>query len=342
VRAWDLNARELATVTPFANTLHDSNAKVVLVGDTSVGKTGLALVLTGRPFKPTESTHGRFVHLFETLEARHADGYPGVREILLWDLAGQPGYGYLETSANEGWRISELRSLVCESISWDSLPTVSSTDLFQRVRSFLLEEKRSERLLSVEDDLYRAFVRTEGTDDTTMFKDQVHTCIGRMESQGLLRRISFGGLVLLQPELLDGYASMLVNAAKEEPDGLGSIPTEDVLAGRFKMPQEERLKNKDQEKLLLLATAEELIGREIALKEVANDGSYFIFPSQLTREPGALDMQGGPAVVFEFHGAVLNIYVTLAVRLSHREFFKKADMWKNAATYRARRVAACR
>ena len=46
---------------------------------------------------------------------------------------------------------------------------------------------------------------------------QFETCIGRVESRGLIRRLSFGNFVLLQPELLDAYASAFVNAVKEEP-----------------------------------------------------------------------------------------------------------------------------
>jgi small GTP-binding protein len=63
------------------------NAKVVLVGDSGVGKSGLALVLTGQGYRPTSSTHGRHVWTYER------SGTPEeTREILLWDLAGQPGY----------------------------------------------------------------------------------------------------------------------------------------------------------------------------------------------------------------------------------------------------------
>lgn len=423
LRIWELDASKLSTGSLFADTVHYANAKAVLLGDSGVGKSGLSLVLTGKQFKPTDSTHGRFVHVFENFEVRHGDGHSGVREILLWDLAGQPGYrmihqlhlddvavalvvfdsrsetdpfagvrhwaralrlaealqgpaapkmkkflvaartdrggpgvssdrieavrrdlgfdGYILTSAKDDCNIAELKSLIRDSIQWDSLPIVSSTDLFQRVKALLLEEKRSERLLSVEDDLYRTFLRAEGSMDAPALKEQFHTCVGQMESHGLLRRFSFGGLALLQPELLDSYASMLVNAAKDEPDGLGSIATEDVLAGRFKMSRHERLQNKEQEKLLLLATAEELIDREIALREVANDGSYFVFPSQLTREPAALASPGGPAEIFEFQGAVMNIYATLAVRLSHSGFFSKAEMWKNAAAYNAQTGGRC-
>ena len=94
---------------------HYRNAKVVLVGNSSVGKSGLGLVLAGRKFRATESTHGRHIWLMEnatavgrallpvefaaanaSLKTTGRDAHPTdtaeMRETLLWDLAGQPGY----------------------------------------------------------------------------------------------------------------------------------------------------------------------------------------------------------------------------------------------------------
>src|SRR5256885_16792295 len=101
---------------------------------------------------------------------------------------------------------------------------------------------------------------------------EFETCIGRVESRGLIRRLSFGNFVLLQPELLDAYASALVNAVKDEPEGFGSISEAKVQAGDFSIPRDERIHNKEQEKLLLLAMVEDLLHSEIALRETAEDG----------------------------------------------------------------------
>ena len=68
------------------------NAKVILLGDTGVGKSGLGLVLSGRPYQATDSTHGRNVWTLDAQEVETATGGTQTREILLWDLAGQPGY----------------------------------------------------------------------------------------------------------------------------------------------------------------------------------------------------------------------------------------------------------
>ncbi|SNY55135.1 hypothetical protein [Paractinoplanes atraurantiacus] len=69
-----------------------ANAKVVLLGDTGVGKSGLAMVLAGEPYAPTDSTHARKVRTFDACEVERPDGSVERREILLWDMAGQPAY----------------------------------------------------------------------------------------------------------------------------------------------------------------------------------------------------------------------------------------------------------
>ncbi len=423
VEVFSLNSDVVPELVNKSDTVHYANAKVVLVGDTSVGKTGLGLVLSGKTFKATESTHGRHVFIFERREITPVQGQRETREILLWDLAGQPGYrmihqlhldevsvalvvfdsrsevdpfagvrhwsralrlaeslqpptappmkkflvaarsdrgsvdvsrerlhalvrdlqfdGYFETSAKEGWHIQELREKIQQAITWEALPRVSSTALFQKLQRYLIEEKRKGRILSVEDDLFRAFASETGLQSDDSVRATFSGWIGRLEAQGLLRRLSFGELVLLQPELLDTYASMLVNAAKDEPDGLGSIPEDVLLSGRFRMPAAERLQNRETERLLLLATTEELLAREIALREAADDGVYYIFPSQFRRERPEFTDDTNRRIVFEFKGPVLNIYTTLAVRLSHCGFFTKDEMWQNAATYIANGGSRC-
>ncbi|MEW6738023.1 MAG: toll/interleukin-1 receptor domain-containing protein, partial [Acidobacteriota bacterium] len=161
------------------------------------------------------------------------------------------------------------------------------------------------------------------------------TCIGLVESQDLIKRLSFGNLILLQPELLDAYASAIVNAAKDQPDGVGSIAEEDVLAGKFQIPPDERIPDKEQEKLLLIAMVEDLLRHEIALREQTEEGVQLVFPSQLRRERPDLPDPDGKAVSFTFEGPVLNIYATLVVRLSHSGRFKRKEMWKDAASYKA-------
>ena len=399
------------------------NAKVVLLGDTGVGKSGLGLVLSGQEYQATESTHGRRVWTFDTQDVEVPGLGQQTREVLLWDLAGQPGYrlvhqlhlneiavavvvfdsrsetdpfsgvkhwvralaqarrlddtvtplrtylvaaradrggvavsrqrieamiddlgldGFFQTSAKEGWQIVDLKDAIAGAIAWDALPMVSSSLLFDSIKQFLLEEKNQGRVLSTADDLFRGFARTQerGTDHDAL-RGSFETCIGRVASRDLIRRLRFGGLVLLQPELLDAYASALVQAAKEEPDGLGFIWEDDALAGRFRLAAEERIADQAQEKLLLIATVEELLRHEIALKETTDQGVDLVFPSQFTRErPDAPDI-GGKQVTFGFEGPLHNIYASLAVRLAHSSLFRRQTMWQNAASYRAAGGGTC-
>lgn len=422
VRIWKLDTAKIFGESPRISASY-ANAKVVLLGDSGVGKSGLGLVLSGQLYRETESTHGRQVWTLESQEIDLGEGHRETRETLLWDLAGQPGYrlihqlhlnevavalvvfdsrsetdpfagvrhwdralrqaqqvyggntplkkflvaaradrggigvsreriealvrdlgfeGYFATSAREGWQIADLAAALRAAIPWDGLPRVVSTELFQRIKDFLVEEKKSGRLLSTSDDLYAAFCRSAGAPAASdELRAQFETCIGRVEARDLIRRLSFGGLVLLQPERLDAYASAIVHAARDEPDGLGSMAEEIVRAGRFRMSDDERIADKTREGLLLIATVEDMLRHEIALREKADDGAYLIFPSQLTRERADLPDPQGKEVILAFEGPVLSIYATLAVRLAHSGIFSRDELWKNAATYRGKLGGLC-
>jgi len=66
-----------------------TNAKVVLLGESGVGKSGLANRLTTDHYEHTESTHGMRVERV-ALPIHTEDGID--REVWLWDLAGQEDY----------------------------------------------------------------------------------------------------------------------------------------------------------------------------------------------------------------------------------------------------------
>jgi len=66
-----------------------TNAKVVLLGESGVGKTGLANRLIGNHYESTDSTHGMRV---ERLVLPQTTKASMEREVWLWDLAGQDDY----------------------------------------------------------------------------------------------------------------------------------------------------------------------------------------------------------------------------------------------------------
>jgi small GTP-binding protein len=67
-----------------------TTAKVALVGDSGVGKTGLGWKLAHGEFKEQASTHGQQFWVIDEWGATRADGTQC--EAVLWDLAGQPDY----------------------------------------------------------------------------------------------------------------------------------------------------------------------------------------------------------------------------------------------------------
>lgn len=413
IDCYELDYAVLDGLDTGAGSRRYGNAKVVLLGDTGVGKSGLGLVLSGQPYRATDSTHGRNVWTLDTEEASTPDGGTQAREILLWDLAGQPGYrlvhqlhlnevavalivfdsrsetdpfagvkywvralsqarrlegataipfrtylvaartdrggagvsaerirsllgelgidGFFETSAKESWQISDLGQAVRDGIDWGALPVISSSTLFDDIKQFLTRQKELGRLLATVDELFRTY----GGDEQT--RASFETCIGLVEGRGLIKRLHFGGLVLLRPEALDAYASAMVLAARAEPDGLGFITETAALDGTFPMADTERVTDRGQEELLLIATVQELLRHEIALKE----GPDLVFPSQFTRErPGAPEVPG-TAVVFGFEGPLHHVYATLAVRLSHSLLFGREEMWQNASSFTATAGGRC-
>lgn len=275
--------------------------------------------------------------------ARCDRGGIGVSRERLEVFLGQHQFdGYFETSSKEGWGIAEVRRAIVSNINWDALPKVSSTELFQRIKDFLLVEKQGGRLLVAEDDLFMAFLKSgQAPVQTDDLIEQFETCIGLVEAQGLIRRLSFGSLVLLQPERIDAYASALVNAVKNDPDGLGVIQEDWVYAGKFPMSKDERLPNPESERLLLIAMIEDLLRHEIALREQGPDGCLLVFPAQSTREYPDLRDPSGKSVTFTFEGPVANVYATLCVRMAHSGEFERKGMWKNAATYKAQDNGVC-
>ncbi len=431
INDWDrVDSAPPATTTTYAN------AKVLLLGDSGVGKSGLAMVLAGKEFRPTESTHGRRIWPLPAIDPAADEHEPSgdSREVMLWDLAGQPGYRivhqlhldgaalalilfdaksettplagvlhwaravrhahpaaegglptflvaaradrgginvsdqriqklmadfgltqYFKTSAKEGMDTGLLRSRLLAAIDWSRIPEVTSTTLFAAVKKFVMEQRPSILLAPINElcRLFQAEVPSgvqlltgresvlEPAGEQPLVPDPAgltsvfEGCIARLESAGLVKRLKFGDYVLLQPELLDAYAGAMVNAARDEPDGLGSILETAVVNVDFPVPAAERVRDQLQERLLVLATLEELLLRELVLREPTKDGVQLVFPSAYRRDLPTSEMPRGDGVVFRFEGPIENIYATLIVRLTRSDRFRRVDTWQSAARFAA-------
>jgi small GTP-binding protein len=87
LRVWDLP--QAGAIVGAADVARYTNAKVVLVGESGVGKTGLAIRLVEDRWQETGSTHGMNVW---QLDLPEVETIGMEREVWLWDFAGQPDY----------------------------------------------------------------------------------------------------------------------------------------------------------------------------------------------------------------------------------------------------------
>ena len=90
LNVWDLDLSVLLGEERATDSVPYITARLALVGDSGVGKTGLGYRLAHGVFKEHSSTHGQQFWVIDAFGHRRADG--ATCEAVLWDLAGQPDY----------------------------------------------------------------------------------------------------------------------------------------------------------------------------------------------------------------------------------------------------------
>jgi WD40 repeat protein/GTPase SAR1 family protein len=81
---------EIETFGGDADTVGYTTARIALLGDSGVGKTGLGWRIAHDEFREQASTHGQQFWVIDKLGSTRSDGTQC--EAVLWDLAGQPDY----------------------------------------------------------------------------------------------------------------------------------------------------------------------------------------------------------------------------------------------------------
>lgn len=320
-----------------------------LLAQISLAQVDVAVIVFDPQLAGVESIRAWIRSLYQARRARSA---PGQLSILLVssrvdrsqplsparvrELASEFNLvGWFSTSARTGQGIAELRNAIRKAIDWSSLPTTTSTELLHRIRAFLLREKESGRQVSTVDQLFRAFRADVPNAELgrEALRAEFDTAILLLNSSGLITSLSFAGLVLLKPELLDRYAAGILAAACEGTEGLGTVSVADILAGRLPVPVELRVQDRELEQMLLVATMEELLRQEVAIHEGSGETAYLIFPTEVRRErPDSPETPHG-SIIYRFDGPVARIYASLAVRLQFSDTFRRTAMWRNRVEY---------
>ena len=235
------------------------------------------------------------------------------------------------TGAKTGDGCEDLKAAIAEHIPWDRLPWITTTRLFKSLKDALLKLKEEDTPLVRLPELRQRLQLL--LPDETINAESLRTVVGLMQGQGVVQALDFGDFVLLQPEQINRYASVVVRMAREHVDEMGVVPEQQVLDGRLDYKDMIRLTEAD-EKILLRAMVQTFLDRALCLRETTPAGMMLVFPSYFRRDNPEVPEYPNVFVTYGFAGPLDEIYSTLVVKLNYSEGFKKDQLWKDAADFK--------
>src|SRR4029079_16004147 len=240
---------------------------------------------------------------------------------------------YIATSAKTNFGVDKLRDAILCNVPWTNVPVTTSPQVWRDVRTYLLRLRNEERVLMSAWDLREAIRRSTGNQ---LSEADYGTIVRHAQAQGLVWQLERGAFVLLRPELLNSYARAVVQAARSDPSGLGSVPERAVLDATIDLSGVNRIQDGAAEGALLRAVVAMVLRHHIALRE----RDHLVFPSKLTRNPPP-SISNQPEMIFPFVGPVEQIYATLIVRLYYSGAFEWRSRWTNTAEFADTRGKMC-
>lgn len=268
-------------------------------------------------------------------------GEPKLGKTKLDRFCQQHGFAdWLITSAKNGRNCSDkenggkpskLKQLIADRIPWDKLPWTATPRLLAELKSALLKMRATTdiRLLRFAE----LAQRLEQTLPGERFgESDVRTAVSLLANHGLARSLKFGDLVLLQPELLNGYAGAIIRAARAHKDEIGCVREADIYDPKFDFTGVERLKHRPDEELLLRAMVQTFLDHSLCIAEDTQQGRHLVFPSQYRREK---ELPRDPVIFvsYTFSGEWQTVWTTLVVRLWYSQEFEHRELWRNAAEF---------
>lgn len=237
---------------------------------------------------------------------------------------------YFRISSMTGENINMFYNHLLEHIPWDKLPRTSTPDLFDFIRQYLLDVKKKDAIFISSEEIFsiinNQFRSKEG------LRDKIYAVIDLLQARGLVYRSKLNpevSLVLLKPECINQYASSIVQAARINPRGDGTVLERDIANANIPFNNFTRLKPSD-EKIVLQLTAELLIKCGLCIREMG----LLIFPSQVnTSKPKQNGIRPQVTIKYRLSGAIETIYATLIVRLSYTDYFRLRSQWKYSAEF---------
>jgi GTPase SAR1 family protein len=251
--------------------------------------------------------------------------------------------GWLATSAKtgencsdteNGGRPSKLKQMIADHIPWSTLPWTATPRLLAGLKNAVMtiRDTTDIRLLRFSELMQRLEQALPGE---RFGEPDVRTAVALLANHGLARPLKFGDLVLLRPDLLNGYAGSIIRAARAHRDEIGSVPEVAIYGPDFDFTGVDRL-NRPDEELLLRALVQTLLEHSLCIAEDTPQGRHLVFPSQYRREKD-IPWEPNVFVSYTFSGEWQTIWTSLLVRLRYSQEFEHRELWRNAAEFQSSR-----
>lgn len=230
-----------------------------------------------------------------------------------------------------GGQPSKLKQLIAASIPWDKLPWTSTPRLLAELKNAVMamRDESDIRLLRFSELAQRL---EQALPSETFAESDLRTAVTLMANHGLAHMLNFGDLVLLRPDLINGYAGAVIRAARAHKDEIGCVLEADIYRQGFDFTGVERLTHRPDEELLLRALVLTFLDHSLCIAEDTPQGRHLVFPSQYRREK---DTPKNPDIFvsYTFSGEWQTIWTTLVVRLWYSQEFAHRELWRNAAEF---------
>jgi GTPase SAR1 family protein/Tol biopolymer transport system component len=246
--------------------------------------------------------------------------------------------GYVATSALTGQGLDELLQRMRERIHWDEMAPTVTTELFKRIKRYVLglkEDPRHQGILASPEVLRR---RLQELEPGWQFSDaDMMTAVEHLAHYGyvwVLRTAAGERAVLLVPELLNNLAASFVLEARRNPQGLGALEEQFVRSGRYDFPEIKGLSKAEQETLLDAVTVL-FLEHNICFREALGPRTFLIFPELINQKKPPIpdEIAKEDDVSYTLIGAVENVYAALAVLLGYTNVFTRAARWQDQVEY---------
>jgi small GTP-binding protein len=234
------------------------------------------------------------------------------------------------SDAQAGGTASALKELIARHIPWDRLPWTSTPRLLSELKNAIvaMTEQKNVRLLRFAELTQRL---EQALPQEKFDEADVRTAVKLLANHGLVLPLKFGDLVLLRPELLNGYASAVIRAARDHTDEIGCVKEQAVFDRTIDLEGVERLESADEE-LLMRAMAQTFLDKSLCIAEDTPEGRHLVFPSQY-RQERSIPSHPEIFVSYTFSGEWQTVYTTLVVRLWYSREFQHRELWRNAAEF---------